>query len=64
MQPKAMTAEVYLDALWTYTLGLARAGVEEVQDKPSTVEPDGSQTHDYVQFIWNEREELQLESVT
>ena len=49
-QPKTITAEVYLDALWTYILGLARAGIEEVQDKPSAAESDGSQTHDYVQI--------------
>ena len=39
-----------MDALWTYILGLARAGVEEVQDKPSAAETDGSQTYDYVQI--------------
>ena len=49
-QPKTITAEVYLDALWTYILGLARAGVEELQDKPSAAETDGSQTYDYVQI--------------
>ena len=43
-----ITAEVYIDALWTYILGLARAGIEEGQDKPSAAESDGSQTHDYV----------------
>ncbi len=49
-QPRTITAEVYLDALWTYILGLARAGVEELQDKPSAAETDGSQTYDYVQI--------------
>ena len=49
-QPKTITAEAYLDALWTYILGLARAGVEELQDKPSAAETDGSQTYDYVQI--------------
>ena len=49
-QPKTITAEVCLDALWTYILGLARAGIEEVQDKPSAAESDESQTYDYVQI--------------
>ena len=49
-QPKTIAAEAYLDALWTYILGLARAGVEELQDKPSAAETDGSQTYDYVQI--------------
>ena len=33
-EPCTITAEGHLDALWTYILGLARAGVEEVQDRP------------------------------
>ena len=41
MQPKTMTAEVYLDALWTYTLGLARAGVEEFKTNPAQLSPMG-----------------------
>ena len=49
-QPKTTTAEVYLDALWTYIRGLARAGIEEVHDKPSAAESDGLQMHDYVQI--------------
>ena len=49
-QPKTITAEAYPDALWTYILGLARAGVEELQDKPSAAETDGSQTYDYMQI--------------
>ena len=48
--PLVITAEVYLDALWTYILGLARAGDEELQDKPSAAEIDGSQTDGYVQI--------------
>ena len=43
------TAEAYRDALWTYILGLVRAGVEELQNRPSAPETDGSQTYDYVQ---------------
>ena len=49
-QPKTITAEAYPGALWTYILGLARAGVEELQDKPSAAETDGSQTYDYMQI--------------
>ena len=49
-QPRTITVEVYLDALWTYILGLARAGIEEVQDKPSAAETEGAQTYDYVQI--------------
>ena len=48
-QAKTITAEAYLDALWTYILGLVRAGVEELQDRPSAPETDESQTYDYVQ---------------
>ena len=44
------TAEAYRDALWTYILGLVRAGVEELQNRPSAPETDGSQTYDYVQI--------------
>ena len=35
------------------TLGLARAGVEEFQHKPSAAGTDGSQTYDYVQIPLN-----------
>ena len=49
-QPKIITAEAYLHALWTYILGLARAGVGERQGRPSAAETDGSQTYDYVQI--------------
>ncbi len=48
-QPETITAEVYLDALWTYILGLAKAGIEEVQDKTSAAEVDRSQTCEYAQ---------------
>ena len=44
------TAEDYFGALWTYILGLARAGVEEVQDRPEADETNDSQTYDYVQI--------------
>ena len=47
-QLKTITTEVYLDALWTDILGLARAGVEELQYKPSAAETDESQSYDYV----------------
>ncbi len=50
-QPKTITAEAYPGALWTYILDLARAGVEELQGKPSTAETDGSQTYDYMQIL-------------
>ena len=52
LQTKTITAEAYLDALWTYILGLVRAGVEELQDRPSAPETDGSQTYDYVHIPW------------
>ena len=42
-QPKTITAEAYPDALWTYIIDLARAGVEGLRDKPSAAETDGSQ---------------------
>ena len=45
-----ITAEGYLGARWTYILGLARAGVEEVQDRPEADETNDSQTYDYVQI--------------
>ena len=49
-QPKTITAEAYLGVLWIYNLGLARAGVEELQDKPSAAETDASQTYGCVQI--------------
>ena len=49
-QPRTITVEVYLDALWTYIRGPAIAGIKEVRDKPSTAESDGLQMHDYVQI--------------
>ena len=36
-QTNTTTAEAYLDALWTYILGLVRAGVEEPQDRPNAI---------------------------
>ena len=53
-QPKTITAEVYPDVLWTYTLGLARAGVEGIRDKPSVAETDGSQAYGYMQIPLND----------
>ena len=50
-KPKSITAEVYLDALWANTLGLARAGIENVQDKSNTAEFDGSQMYEYAQIF-------------
>ena len=35
-------------ALWSYSLGLAEAGVVELQCKPSAAETDASQTYDCV----------------
>ena len=49
-QPKTITAEAYPEALWSYILDLARAGVEELQDKPRAAETDGSRTFDYMQI--------------
>ena len=49
-QPETIAAEVYPDALWSYTIDLARAGVEGFRDKPSAAETDGSQTRDHVQI--------------
>ena len=45
-----ITTDGYLSALWTYILGLARAGVEEVQDRPEADETSESQMYDYVQI--------------
>ena len=39
-QPKTITAEAYLDGLWTYNLGLARTGVEGLQKTPRAAETD------------------------
>ena len=39
LQTKTITAEAYLDALWTYILGLVRAGVEELQIDPAHPKP-------------------------
>ena len=39
-----------MSALWTYILGLARAGVEEIRDRPEADETSDSQTYDYVQI--------------
>ena len=47
-QPKTIITEIYLDALWMRILGLARAGIEKVQDKPSAAESAVLQTYDYV----------------
>ena len=44
---------VYPDALWTYILGLAKAGVEGLRDKPSVAETDGSQAYGYMQIPLN-----------
>ena len=49
-QPKTITTETCPDALWTYIIDLARAGVEGLRDKPSTAETDESQTYDHVQI--------------
>ncbi len=38
-QLKTITTEIYLDALWTYILGLAKAGVEEFQTSPVQLRP-------------------------
>ena len=35
-QTKTITAEAYIDALWTYILGLVKAGVEELQTDQRT----------------------------
>ena len=45
-----ITTEGYLDALWTYILGLARAGGDELQEEPSAAEIDEWQTYDYAQI--------------
>ena len=47
---KNIIADIDPETLWTYSLSMARAGGEELQDKPSAAETDGSQTYDYVQF--------------
>ena len=53
--PASRATEAYIDALWTYILGLVKAGVEELQDRPSVPGADGSQTVDYVQIPWTLR---------
>ena len=52
-QPKTITSEACLNALWSYSLGLARAGVVGLQGKPSAAETDTSQTHDCVHIPWH-----------
>ena len=49
-QPKVIADEAHRGALWTYNLGLARAGGEELLDKPSAAETDASQTPEYAQI--------------
>ena len=41
-QPKVIADEAHRGALWTYNLGPARAGGEELLDKPSAAETDAS----------------------
>ena len=44
------TSEAHRDEHWRYMLDLARAVVQELQDKPRAAETGASQTYDYVQF--------------
>ena len=46
IQPDTITSEAHLDARWDYIRGLARAGVEGLQDKPNAAETDAAQTYD------------------
>ena len=46
--PRQVTVESYLDGLYTYMVGLARAGVEELSDKPGTPKAEDSTSHEYV----------------
>ena len=46
---KQVSVDAYLDALWTYCIGLARAGVDELHDKPSRPEDEEAFTYLYVQ---------------
>ena len=55
-QPKTITAEAYPGALWTYILGLARAGVEELQDKPAQPRPMGRRRMTICRFFWTLRQ--------
>ena len=48
-QPKQMTVEAYLDGSYTCMVGLARAGVEALPDKPGGREVEASKSQDYVQ---------------
>ena len=41
-QPEAITAEAHVDARWSYILGLVRASVEGLQDKPNAAETDAA----------------------
>ena len=49
-QPETVTSEAHPDVPWSYTLDLARAGFQELQDVPRAAESDASQTHNYVQI--------------
>ena len=47
---KTITSEARRDEHWRYMPDLARAVVQDLQDKPRAAETDASQTYDYVQF--------------
>ena len=49
-QLMTITTEVYEEELWVYIRGLARAGAEELQDKPRAAETGELQSHDYAQI--------------
>ena len=47
---KTITSEARRDEHWRYMPDLARAVVQDLQDKPRAAETDASQKYDYVQF--------------
>ena len=47
-QPETITSEACLMRFGTTSLDLARAGVDELQDKPSAAKTDASQMYDCV----------------
>ena len=45
---KKVTVDTYLDGLFTYIIGLARAGIEQCSDKPTETETEMSKSWEYV----------------
>ena len=47
-EKKTLTLELYLDALYTYLVGLAKSGIEPCADKPTDPETEMSRSYEYV----------------